>query len=221
MLYNEARIEAAIKQAKADEKERRARIRRETETGRLDALGLVKDPAGVVVARHAGVEKGTPQTRAKLRPDTLQLLLKRGPERGISQDQHDAAILIRSAYSLIINADVGLGMKACSLETIGRGARKGDYETAWQVTVQGHYLDWVDAMAERAKAVMKYRKVRRWQVGPILDVVVDGMTCTEVEDARCLRNGSMGEHLREGLDLYNDIRFNRKRALEASLAKCA
>jgi hypothetical protein len=196
-----AAVEAAIA---ADEAKREAR-RQEAQADFLDSFGRHRDRStGIVVDIH-GNDKGTAQTRAKLRPDTLLLLLSRGPERGLSQEQYDAAHLIRAAVTIIIG---GMGMRACSMERLGGGGRSdGETEAVWAVRVQEDYNAWVDAMAERAIAAKRVRRdSRAWQTGPVLDIVVDGMTCNEVAQARCMRDKAIVPALRDALDLYNDTR---------------
>ncbi|AWJ86336.1 hypothetical protein TSH58p_22745 (plasmid) [Azospirillum sp. TSH58] len=200
----------ALERAIASDEAKRATARKEARADFLDAFGRRRNANGVVVDVH-GRDRGTAQTRTKLRPDTLVLLLNRGPERGLSQEQYDAAHLIRTAVRIIVG---GMGLKACSMERMGGGGRSdGETETQWAIRVQEDYNAWVDAMAERAVAAKRARRdSRAWQTGPVMDIVVDGMTCNEVEGARCMRNGSAAAALRDALDLYLDVRRSRKRA---------
>ncbi|WP_188260854.1 hypothetical protein [Azospirillum tabaci] len=205
VLTKAERTRLAVKQAIAADEARRELMRQEARADFLDGFGRHRDrKTGIVVDVHEN-DRGTAQTRAKLRPDTLVLLLNRGPERGLSQEQYDAAHLIRSAVTIII---AGMGLKACSMERLGGPGRSdGETETEWAVRVQEDYNAWVDAMAERAMAARRIRKdSRRWQTGPVLDVIVEGMTCNEVEAARCMRNGSVADALREAMSLYCDLR---------------
>lgn len=205
VLTRAERTRLAVKRAIAADEARRELMRQEARADFLDGFGRHRDrKTGIVVDVHEN-DRGTAQTRAKLRPDTLELLLNRGAERGLSQEQYDAAHLIRAAVTIII---AGMGLKACSMERLGGPGRSdGETETEWAVRVQEDYNAWVDAMAERAIAAKQVRRdSRAWQTGPVLDIVVDGMTCNEVAATRCLRDKAIVPALRDALDLYNDLR---------------
>ncbi len=205
VLTKAERTRLAVKQAIAADEARRELMRQEARADFLDGFGRHRDrKTGIVVDVHEN-DRGTAQTRAKLRPDTLVLLLNRGAERGLSQEQYDAAHLIRAAVTIII---AGMGLKACSMERLGGPGRSdGETETEWAVRVQEDYNAWVDAMAERAAAAKRVRRdSRAWQAGPVLDIVVDGMTCNEVAASRCMWNKSIVPALQEALDLYNEVR---------------
>ncbi|WP_129557145.1 hypothetical protein [Azospirillum baldaniorum] len=212
------RTYTAMERAIASDEARRELMRQEARADFLDGFGRHRDrKTGIVVDVHEN-DKGTAQTRAKLRPDTLVLLLNRGAERGLSQEQYDAAHLIRSAVTIII---AGMGLKACSMERLGGPGRSdGETETEWAVRVQEDYNAWVDVMAERAAAAKLVRRdSRAWQAGPVLDIVVDGMTCNEVAAARCMRDKAIVPALRDALDLYNDLRkHGRKSANRGNLS---
>lgn len=193
----------ALERAIASDEAKRDAARKEARADFLDAFGRRRDANGIVVDVH-GRDRGTTQTRTKMRPDTLVLLLNRGPERGLSQEQYDAAQLIRAAVLIIVG---GMALKACSMERMGGGRSDGETETQWAVRVQEDYNAWVDAMGERAAAAKQARRdSRAWQTGPVMDIVVDGMTCNEVSAARCMRDKSIVPALRDALDLYNETR---------------
>src|SRR5690606_4310661 len=95
-------------------------------------------------------------------------------------------------------------------------ARRGDdYESLRAVRITSRYLDWVDAMAARARACKRPQDRRRWMVGPILDVCADGLTCRQVEERRGIKHGAMLDRLTDALELY---RVSPKRERPQQLA---
>ena len=143
--------------------------------------------AGRAQARaRAGAERRGPtrQTVAKLKPDPLWTLARRGT---LSGEQVQAAWDIRAAFEIIT---VPVRLRLSALEKIDGGSL--DYmETRRVRRLIGRYNDWVEEMTRR-----------RLPTGPVLDIVIEGRSCREVDHARRVRKGTARELLCVALDLY-------------------
>ena len=134
----------------------------------------------------------TQETAAKLKPDSLRLMLIKGPKRGISIAQWEAALAIRRAFE-IITAPASLVASDYEREIRGKGVWGGwrSIGPLANLKVVNRYNDWADEM-----------DARRIPIGPVIDVVVGGASCREVDRARKVRSGSMSRLLKEALRLY-------------------
>ncbi|PWC69118.1 hypothetical protein TSH7_01350 [Azospirillum sp. TSH7] len=166
-------------------------------------VGVISHQAPVRQCQDEVTDLGTPQTRKRLQTDNCLLMLHKDQ---ITQEQYDGTCLIRAAYLLIVN---GMDAKAATYgERFGHGT--DDYESVWAVMAQENYLDWVDAMAERAAANARAKRGgNRWRTWLPMAVIVDGITCQQIADQRGMKTQTVAEYLRDALDLYNDVRFGR------------
>ncbi|WP_395454754.1 hypothetical protein ACHMW5_13650 [Azospirillum melinis] len=167
-------------------------------------VGVISHQAPVRQSQDEVTDLGSPETRKKLRPDTLLLMLDRGQ---LDQPQYDAAVLIRSGYMI---RTFGLGVKVASYgERVA--SRTGDgYQSVWAATIERNYRTWVDEILSQERAIGRQLKgARRPKTDAITDIIISGLTCNEVEGRRRMKNGSVGPMLREALDTYNDIRWRR------------
>lgn len=156
--------------------------------------------------------KPTPETIRKLQPDPFRLLYLmggQGKRRGL--DGHpsmnslmfDAGIEIRRAFTLL---SAPVAMKIHDYE---REVRRTPWEAAETQTVGvmqnaricRRYCEWVERMAKR-----------HLPIGPVLDVVVDGIGCQAADRARRKGTGYTGRVLREGLKLYCEVAGWTRRA---------
>jgi len=156
-------------------------------------------------ANQQGV-KATPETVAKLRPDPFRLLYVRAqldPNPYLNQRMWDAGLEIRTAFNVVVSP---VSMRCTDYE---REVRRTHWEAAEAMSqsrtqnarLVKRYNAWVDDMTRR-----------HLPVGPILDVVVDGVSCREVDRSRRLGWRACVRILREGLKLYVRGAGWRKRA---------
>lgn len=139
--------------------------------------------------------KPTPETLAKLQPDPLWALLRRGR---LTQEQVDAAHDIRTAYEIITAPVRAVQMRAVSTTqgstydmTPGSKSKPSDGESCRSVQLQQRFNKWVCVM-----------KDKRLPVGPVIDVVVEGQSCRMVDRSRGRRKGWASDVLDRGLSLY-------------------
>lgn len=128
--------------------------------------------------------KPTSQTSAKLQPDPLWTLSRRGV---LTQEQIQAAWDIRQAFEVIT---VPVRLRKAALEKIDCGAKEY-VETSQVLRLLKRYNDWIDELT-------RYRL----QAGPVLDVVVESISCREVDRRRGVRKGATRALLIEALNLY-------------------
>ncbi|MFQ5534687.1 MAG: hypothetical protein ACE5EM_07700 [Sphingomonadales bacterium] len=140
--------------------------------------------SGQVSGGEARNDKPTAQTRAKLKPDPLWALAQRGV---LSNEQIQAAWDIRAAFEIIT---VPVRLRLASLEKIDCGA--ADHrESERSIRLLKQYNAWIDEMT-------RYRL----PAGPVLDIVVESLSCREVDRRRRVRKGTARNLLVEALDLY-------------------
>ncbi|MFL7901555.1 hypothetical protein ACJ41P_10510 [Azospirillum argentinense] len=209
--FGEAAVVGAISDAarsrkvlSASERASRDRIKAAAAISEVDPLDeITKDPdSGIKVARY-GTDKGTAPTRKRLQADPCETMLSKGQ---LTQEQYDATTMILAAYQIITQ---GMGARIATYGASAGGGRD-DYESVWAITVQERYLDWVDAMAERAAANAKAKRGgNKWKTWLPLDVIVEGITCQDIAHQRGMKTQTVADYLRDALDLYNDVRFGR------------
>ncbi|MCP5381755.1 MAG: hypothetical protein H6912_05240 [Kordiimonadaceae bacterium] len=136
---------------------------------------------------RAEFNKGTAETKRKLKIDPLLGLFRRGD---IDIYALYAAEHIRYAYSLM-TADIRLRvMKFESMiDVIGRA--EVERESALQARLQNQYADWFDKCGEE-----------RIKVGPILHVLTEPVTLKDTDRYYGYRNGRSRAYLIAGLKLY-------------------
>ena len=166
-------------------------------------VGVISHQAVARQCQDEVIDLGTPETRKRLQADNCLLMLNKDQ---ITQEQYDGTCLIRAAYLMITK-----GMDA-RVATYGEtfGASKDDYESVYAVMVQENYLDWIDAMAERAAANARAKRGgNRWKTWLPMAVIIDGITCSDIAHQRGMKTQTVAEYLRDALDLFNDVRFGR------------
>lgn len=138
--------------------------------------------------REQGVG-ATPQTLAKLKPDPVGRLARKG---ALSPDEEAAAYEIREAFA-VVSGPVALRVSnpAAALRDRRTPRLPFENETERQVRLKRRYAAWRHAMAERALPL--------W---PVLDVVIDELSCREADAKRGRRNGTTIAGLAAALDLY-------------------
>lgn len=138
------------------------------------------------IADEARIEP-TPQTLAKRRRDTLQVLFER---RAIGVEELRAALEIRRVFHAVIAAS----MARVSRLDEPRGPRRVPefIDAAWS----GRYKPWANEMSARRKLG-----------GPpilevVIDAVVDELSCRQIDRARHWREGKAADYIRLGLERY-------------------
>lgn len=167
------------------------------------ALDIKLDKEAGVKVSSMGADKGTAPTRKRLQTDNCLLMLTKGQ---ITQEMYDATCRIRAAYLIITK-----GMDA-RVATYGEAfGGSGDlYEGVYAAMIQRDYLDWVDAMAERAAANTRVKRCgNRWKTWLPLSIIIDGVTCADIEHQRGMKRETVASYLRDALDLYADVRLGR------------
>lgn len=137
----------------------------------------------------------TQETVAKLRPDPLRLMLFKGPKRGISIAQWEAALAIRRAFE-IITAPTSLVASDYEREIKGKvfwGGWRSIGPLAGLEVVK-RYNDWADEM-----------DARKIPIGPVIDLVVGGVSCRQLDRARKVRSGSTSRLLKDALRVYTRL----------------
>ncbi|PWC96947.1 hypothetical protein [Azospirillum sp. TSO5] len=175
-------------------------------------VGVISHQAPVRQCQDEVTDLGTPETRRRLQADNCLVMYHKDQ---LDQQQYDATCLIRMAYLLITK---GMDARVATYgETFGGG--KDDYESVYAVMVQEHYLDWIDAMAERAAANARAKRGgNRWRTWLPMAVIIDGITCSDIAHQRGMKPQTVAEYLRDALDLFNDVRFGKLRREEKRAA---
>ncbi|MSO93522.1 MAG: hypothetical protein EXQ86_09015 [Rhodospirillales bacterium] len=150
-------------------------------------------------APDAGQEEAlgpTPETVAKLRPDPFRLLYTRGqldPNAYLNALMWDAGLEIRRAYGLVV-APVALWGRDYEREV-----RRAPWEAAEARAA---------ALARNERLVRRYAGWRRdagkkgVAAARVIDLVVEGLPCRELDRRYGKRRGWSAEQVRAGLRLY-------------------
>lgn len=133
----------------------------------------------------------TPETVAKLRPDPfLRMKMRNQLASGnsvMNWKMYDAGVDIERAFRLI-TSPVAV---RCSNYERSLGVGSAEDWTVKQIELIRRYDAWAALM-----------KVRRVPLGPVFDVVVDGLSCSEVDAKwRCYEGWAI-DVLRKALRLY-------------------
>lgn len=140
----------------------------------------------------------TPETLAKLEPDPLWTLVRKGT---LSTELVGHAFAIRRAYEIITSPVRVRTMRAVSstdgssFDMVGGRAHSGTRESEHSITLQERYNAWTDAMGRE-----------HMPTGPVLDVIVEGFSCRMIERKCHKRNGWMSKFLVDSLTLYAECR---------------
>lgn len=133
----------------------------------------------------------TPETARKLRADPLRLLLTRNAlhptDAAMNRRMFDAALDIAEAYRLVT---APVAMKPSSLERID-GRRGEGEERAREIDLKRRYDRWTRAMGAAGLPL-----------GPVFDVVVEGIACHKIDEKWGRRNGRAQGLLRCALATY-------------------
>lgn len=136
---------------------------------------------------RAEINKGTEQTKRKLKRDPLLSLYRAG-----DLEIYDlySAEHIRYAFSLI-TSDITLKVMNFDgiVDIIGRAPTEG--ETALKSRLQNQYAEWFDACTEK-----------RIKVGPIIHLLTEPVTLRETDTYFGFRNGRTKKYLVAGLKHY-------------------
>ncbi len=160
--------------------------------------------------------KVAPPNPTRTSEDSIARLYRLG---GLQEGHLQAADDLRRAH-VLLTAPVQARTFRYEPRAEERGHRDTPHDySARQLDCIHRYRTWTDAMAERrldhlkawrdavcarrrAGPLVTQRPSPLWLVGPIMDVVVEGLTIVQSERFRVLRNGSLSEPLVLGLGLY-------------------
>lgn len=132
----------------------------------------------------------TPETVRKRRADVLIVLFRR---EVIDAQQLDAAVQIRAGVEAL-TSDVR--MRTAERQHAGRPPRRMTAPSilrSLDLPVVRGYLAWADAM-----------QAKRMAIGPVLDVVVDGLSLRDVQARRGISRDGLADALPKALDLYDE-----------------
>lgn len=141
---------------------------------------------------RADINKGTEQTKRKLKRDPLLAIYRSGD---IYMSELYAAEHIRYAFSLI-TADVSMRVMDFGDYIDRLGTRPTESESALKSRVQAQYADWFDECS-----------ARRIKVGPIIHLLTEPVTLRETDAYYGMRRGRTRGYLVDGLKLYVEL-FN-------------
>ncbi len=139
---------------------------------------------------RADINKGTEQTKKKLKRDPLIAIYRSG-----DIDIHElyAAEHIRYAFSLI-TAEVTMRVMDFSSFIDKIGERPTESESALKARIQGQYNDWFDACTKK-----------NIKTGPIIHVLTEPVTLRDTDAYYGFRRGRSRGYLVDGLKLYVDM----------------
>jgi hypothetical protein len=123
---------------------------------------------------------GTPETATKLMPDHI---------KSLREDLHQAAIAIDAAYCIVC---AKARSKASNYEPRTSPSKEGDLAPdSRKAKLLNAWWEWQKEMT-----------ARKLKIGPIMDMVVDGMPPWEVDRRRGWLPGLSANRLLEALELY-------------------
>lgn len=147
---------------------------------------------------RAEINKGTEQTKRKLKRDPLLSIYRTGD---IEVHELYAAEYIRYAFRLI-TADVGIrSMKFEGFVDVFGGVPT-ENEGELKTRIQHQYADWFDKCTQK-----------QIKTGPILHILTEAVTLKETDRYYGFRNGRTKDYLVRGLKLYVDM-FKPRQGLE-------
>jgi hypothetical protein len=157
--------------------------------------GILKKQIDII---RAELNKGTEQTKRKLKRDPLLTIYRNGD---IDLNDLYAAEYIRYAFNLI-TADVTLRVMSFSDFIDVLGSRGTERESELQARIQNQYTQWFDRCT---KSQIK--------VGPIIHLLTEAVSLREVDKYFGYRNGNTKKFLVKGLKLYVKM-FKPRKALD-------
>ena len=142
----------------------------------------------------------TPETVAKLKPDSILEMLRRGT---LDHEHLLAADELRDVFQALVS---GLTSKGTPLESGRMSLRQtGPYRQPIERMPErlarlyyDHYKPWAEEMENS-----RYGSVALLEL--TIDVVVDGHSLHDIERKQAMRNGSASKHLRAALQRYAEI----------------
>lgn len=149
--------------------------------------GIRKDQIDKI---RAEINKGTEQTKKKLKRDPLLAIYRSGD---IAIHELYAAEHIRYAFSLI-TADVAMRVMDFSGFIDKIGERPTESESALKTRIQGQYSDWFDECTKK-----------RIKTGPIIHLLTEPVTLRDTDAYYGFRRGRSRGYLVAGLRLYVDM----------------
>lgn len=147
---------------------------------------------------RAELNKGTEQTKRKLKRDPLLIIYRQGD---INLNDLYAAEYIRYAFNLI-TADVTLRVMSFSDFIDVLGAGHTEREGQLQTRIQNQYNDWFDQCTEC-----------QIKVGPIIHLLTEPVSLRDVDKYFGYRNGNTKKYLVKGLKLYVEM-FKPKKGMD-------
>lgn len=148
-------------------------------------------------------DAGTPQTRDRMGQDPLIRMLSRDH---ITQEQYTAAVQIAAGYRFDT-----LGMDV-QIATYGHRVPGGPGTSSleYAARIVAAYAAWRREFDRQEQAAGRMlHGCRKSRLLAIMDVVVNGLTCRQVEGRRHMKNGTLSAILRDALDLYDDVRSGK------------
>lgn len=136
---------------------------------------------------RAHMNKGTEQTKRKLKRDPL-LSIYKGGDIGLSELY--AAEHIRYGFSLI-TSDITIRAMNFTGFVDQIGHKPVERESALQTRIQNQYGDWFDNCTKK-----------QIKVGPVIHLLTEPVTLKETDRYYGFRNGRTKGYLVEGLKLY-------------------
>lgn len=142
-------------------------------------------------------DRGTPETRAKLRKGTLENLVTRGKVDGPMLQAADEIAWVFSGITDPVAARV------MNLDRVD-GSRSGMTETEYfAIAHHDHFIPWMNEYSKKFKRSNR----DRWQKVSITSIVLDllsstGVTASDIDFAHRWRNGSTVDLFIEGLEGY-------------------
>ncbi|WP_376960127.1 hypothetical protein ABNQ39_20665 [Azospirillum sp. A26] len=161
-------------------------------------------------ARRPECDAGTQETRDRIGEDPLLRMLSRDQ---LTQEQYTAAVQIAAGYRLDT-----LGMDA---QIASYGHRipggPGSSSVEYAARIVSAYAAWRREFDKREQAAGRMlHGCRKSRLLAVMDVIVNGLTCRQVEGRRRMKNGTLASILRDALDLYDDVRSGKvKRQMAA------
>lgn len=155
-------------------------------------------------------DAGTPETRDRMGQDPLIRMLARDQ---ITQEQYTAAVQIAAGYRFDT-----LGMDA-QIASYGHRVPGGPGTSSleYAARIVAAYAAWRREFDRQEQAAGRMlHGCRKSRLLAIMDVIVNGLTCRQVEGRRRMKNGTLTPILRDALDLYDDVRSGKvKRQMAA------
>ena len=130
----------------------------------------------------------TPETVQKLKPDPLWQMASE-----LGSDRIQAAHEIRQAFKII---SAPLSIRVQQWER--RDQSYDDHESIRTIHVQQRYNGWVDSMSKEMIPV-----------GSALDLIIEGMSCRQIETLRKWRHGAFKPYFFDAMEMFCELTKRR------------